>query len=144
MENKNMKKVFYYLRCLTPQGDVHPYACVCVAQSDEGVIARGISVCSPSDHFSKEIGRAKALGYAIRALNGKNVQVVKRSNIAGCIIDNILGAPIFPNVSTIRGKKNGKYIQSSTLLNPNDTAVGAASLTFIPLTTFEKKLLENG
>ena len=141
MENKNMKKVFYYLRKLTDKG-THPYACVCVAQNDAGVIARGIAVCSPHDHFSKEIGRNKALGYATRALKPKNVQIEKRSNVAGQIIDNILTVKIFPAVDTIAGKKKGKYLQSSTLVNPTATEVAGVPSSFIPLTAFEKKLLE--
>lgn len=134
-----MKKAFYYLRKLTGEG-IHPYACVCVAQNDDGIIARGVAVCSPFDHFSKEIGRNKALGYAIKALKS-NVQIIKRSNVAGQIIDNILTFKMFPAVDSIVGKKKGKYLQSSTLVNPFDD-IGATN-PFIPLTEFEKKLLEN-
>lgn len=138
-----MKKSFYYLRKLTGEG-THPYACVCVAQSDDGIIARGIAVCSPHDHFSKEIGRNKALGYATRALKPTNVQIEKRSNVAGQIVDNILTVKIFPAVDTISGKKKGKYLQSSTLVNPTATEVAGVPNSFIPLTNFEKKLLEIG
>jgi len=139
-----MKKVFYYLRYATQMG-TYPYACICVAQSDDGIIARGIAVCSPGDHFSKEIGRNKAFGYAKRALNPeKNVQIEKRSKIAGRIIDNILGAPIFPAVDSIKGQLKGKYLQSSTISNPNDPACAGVPNSFIPLTGFEKKLLEIG
>ena len=139
-----MKKAFYYLRCLTTKGEVHPYACVCVAE-ENGVISRGIAVCSPADHFSKEIGRAKALGYAIRALNPtKNIQIEKRSKIAGRIIDNILGAPVFPGVDSIKGQLKGKYLQSSTICNSNSPDCAAVPDCFISLTSLEKKLLEIG
>ena len=139
-----MKKAFYYLRYVTPRNEIHPYGCVCVAKSDEGIISRGIAICSPDDHFSKEIGRAKALGYATRALNEKNVQIEKRSKIAGRIIDNVVGAPVFPGVDSIKGQLKGKYLQSSTLLIPNSSDCAAVPSCFIPLTSLERKLLENG
>ena len=137
-----MKKAFYYLRKLTGEG-THPYACICVAQNDEGVVSRGISICSELDHFSKEIGRKKAFGYAIRAFNDSNVQIEKRSDVAGHVIDNIIGFGKFPAVDSIQGKKKGKYLQSSTLMNPTLAECAGVPSSFIPLTTFEKNLLES-
>jgi len=41
---------------------------VCLLIRDKQVLARGVAVCSPLDQFVKKVGRAKALGMALRAL----------------------------------------------------------------------------
>jgi len=52
---------FYYLGNVT----------VCLLRSNDKVVSRGVSVCSELDKFVKNVGRAKALGRAIRALENK-------------------------------------------------------------------------
>ncbi len=52
----------YYYR------DGHSTICLLLkAESDEAV-ARGIAICSPRDAYVKRVGRAKALGRAVKAL----------------------------------------------------------------------------
>lgn len=41
---------------------------VCLLVNEEGVLTRGISICSPCDIFVKTVGRAQALGRAIQSL----------------------------------------------------------------------------
>lgn len=45
-----MKKWFYYFR----DDDNMPLVTVCIIKTEEGQIARGISICSPNDNFSKK------------------------------------------------------------------------------------------
>ena len=44
---------------------------VCLLRDNDGVTARGLSICSPRDQFVKKTGRAKALGRALQALHNR-------------------------------------------------------------------------
>lgn len=43
---------------------------ICLLRHERGVfvLSRGVAICSPSDQFIKRIGRARALGMALRSL----------------------------------------------------------------------------
>ena len=43
-------------------------ACVCFSENDDGTIARGVSICSDNDNFSKSIGRNIAIGRHTKAV----------------------------------------------------------------------------
>ena len=135
-----MQKAFYYLRNWSAEGS-HPYACVCLLKAENGKIARGISVCSPNDHFTKQIGRNKAYGYALKAMNS-NEDVRKRLPISRKInmeIFYMVGKNgCYPNKSAPIHFDNRHYAQSSVLENP-----GSETNPEIPLTDFEKSLLDN-
>ena len=137
-----MQKAFYYLRSLSEMGRIHPYACVCVVKSSTGKIARGVAVCSPNDHFTKQIGRNKAYGYALKALNN-NEEVKKHLSFAGQINREIFhmvgknGIQIPDSRKEIMNSR--EYAQSSVLENPGCNEVHPD----IPLTEFEKSLLDD-
>ncbi len=61
--------IVYYLRDPFPlEGDFgRPYAAVALLIKANQVVARGFSICNPRDTFLKRVGRAKAIGYAIKA-----------------------------------------------------------------------------
>jgi len=40
---------------------------ICLLVQDTTIVARGVALCSPLDQFNKQVGRAKALGQAIKA-----------------------------------------------------------------------------
>jgi hypothetical protein len=130
-----MRQKFYYLRDEYRTGNV-PYACVCLLEDDDGRIARGISVCSGEDNFIKQIGRGKALGYAMRAL--KTGQTVYKRLYRGL---KIMLAIIYKTVNkgdivseeylTKFKLLDGKYQQSALLTDESD----------VPLTDFEKNIL---
>jgi len=44
--------------------------CLLINEMEFGyqIVARGIAICSPRDQFSRKVGRAKALGMALRAI----------------------------------------------------------------------------
>lgn len=130
-----MQKAFYYLRQERKNDNgLHPYACICVVKNEDGDIARGISVCSPNDHFSKEIARNKAFGYATKAIKS-HVSQYKHSKNASKIIDAIrhgedkFEKPVMPE----------DVYPQYLLLNSNNEQVEF----YLPLSDFEKSILEN-
>ncbi len=60
-ENK-ITPVFYY--------NNHESVCLLINE-DKKVLARGVSICSYRDQFIKKIGRAKAMGRAIKAYKNR-------------------------------------------------------------------------
>lgn len=139
-----MKKVFYYLKNYTENGS-HPYACVCVIKSNDGIISRGISICSKKDNFSKRIGRNKAFGFAMRGLKNENVQIVKYSKSAKKVIDAILARDFKLLIKNNQETPDiHQYLQSSTLEIPNhEKCIKGAPEGYISLTNFEKDLIES-
>ncbi len=61
--------IVYYLRNPFPlEGDFgRPYAAVALLIKANQVVAKGLSICNTSDQFIKRVGRARALGLAIKA-----------------------------------------------------------------------------
>jgi len=62
--------------------------CLLIDEQTKTAIARGISICSPSDQFVKKVGRAKARGRALQAIAHKqsvNAIPVQQRVIAGSI-----------------------------------------------------------
>ena len=60
-----MNEKYYYVR----DGKNRPIITVCLAQSVNGRIGRGVAICSDKDQPCKKIGRAIAKTRAIYALN---------------------------------------------------------------------------
>ena len=61
---KFLKEKFYYLR----DCHGHPRTTVCLLVSPDGVISRGLSLCSYGDFVRKKEGRNKARGRAVQAI----------------------------------------------------------------------------
>ena len=127
-----MKQVYYYLRYpknVYKDGGRHPYGCVCLLKNDNGDVARGISVCSERDDFSKKIGRNKAYGYAVKALTSKK-SIRKHSAFACWIAETVESRDtrdvMFPT-----------YPQSAILLIGNKEVANSDTV----LSEFEKSLL---
>ena len=58
---------------LTPRFYREEHNTICLLIEEQGgVVARGVSVCSPKDQFVKKTGRNKALGQALRAVAHKS------------------------------------------------------------------------
>lgn len=137
-----MKKKFYYLRDYLKCGKV-PYACVCIIQDDNGRIARGVSICASADSFTKVIGRGKAYSYAMKAIRNC-IPVIKRAPNGARVtnaIANMKGSQSRFDESGIIKPIEGKYAQSAVLSDP--TSVCAVSDVIVPLTPFEKGLLDD-
>jgi hypothetical protein len=66
-----MREYLYYLRPQVEEGSGPPLVTVALLETKENVFARGIAVCSPLDFPCKSVGRAKAMGLAIRAIETK-------------------------------------------------------------------------
>jgi len=72
LKRLGLEEKYYYLRFGEGEGPVRGVATVCLVgySSPDGTrhYVRGVSFCSPKDQFNKKVGRAKALGRAIKAL----------------------------------------------------------------------------
>ena len=62
LEELEVRPLFYYNEHIT----------TCLLLRNSTVLARGVSICSPKDQFSKKEGRIKATGRAIGALVNRN------------------------------------------------------------------------
>jgi len=59
----NVKPMFYYEEGTTT---------VCLLLRPDGtVVSRGVAICSPLDQFARRIGRTKAMGMAVAAVENK-------------------------------------------------------------------------
>jgi hypothetical protein len=74
MDNRR-KLELYQLKDLYYYGSIpvtgHRRTTCVLLNGENGIVARGISMCSPRDQFNKRVGRAKALGNAMRAIEHK-------------------------------------------------------------------------
>lgn len=62
------KERYYYLKFFQDgNGNPHGVATVCVIPV-EGFYVRGVAFCNPKDQFAKKLGRAIALGRAVKAI----------------------------------------------------------------------------
>lgn len=62
LEQYNLRDPIFYF-------DHKEQTAVCLLISEDGQpIARGVSICSSFDHYDKEVGRAIAIGRALRAI----------------------------------------------------------------------------
>lgn len=52
-----MEIFFYYLR---DEGN-HPYGCVAIQETSDGMVNRGVSICSKRDRFDRQHARGLAL-----------------------------------------------------------------------------------
>ncbi len=77
LADNHLQPIYYYegkiTVCLLRHG-THPVL----------ILSRGVAICSPSDQFIKRIGRARALGMALRAFKhkeswGEIVPLLRRS-----------------------------------------------------------------
>jgi len=59
LRQSGLTATYYYRETTT--------VCLLVNSEATEIIARGVAICSPLDQFNKRIGRAKALGMALRA-----------------------------------------------------------------------------
>lgn len=64
-ENYVSKEIGYYLR----NADNQPKTAVAIYTDNLGLIARGVSICSPKDQFVKAEGKALSKARALKALN---------------------------------------------------------------------------
>lgn len=65
MIKEGVKPIIYYLPDIK--------GAVCLLMNGEQIVARGVSVCSPQDQYIKQVGRSKAIGYAMQAyIKGKS------------------------------------------------------------------------
>lgn len=71
----------------------------CLLVDINGVIARGISLCSKNDQFSRKKGRNYALRYALRALKGRPCEFNRKE--AKELLNKI---PMFKWVSVKKGE----------------------------------------
>ena len=71
LKRLDVKPIFYYvnlLEHLVKKGQTPKCLTVCLLVDDAyKVLARGVSILSPLDQFNGKIGRAKALGMAVKA-----------------------------------------------------------------------------
>ena len=80
------REVVYYMR---ESKEKRPVVTVCLCQDDNGNVARGVSICSLKDMPNKSIGRAIAVGRAIKALlHQQNTGEIKRWEVAQAL-DNV-------------------------------------------------------
>ena len=65
-------------------------ATVCLLIQDNKIIARGISLCSHKDQFVKRIGKAKALGRAVQAMErGTDPENLLKGSVIGGVSGTI-------------------------------------------------------
>ncbi len=90
------KERYYYLRFGTgaeiPDGFLG-VATICllpVPACDGNTILRGIAFCSPPDQFNKKVGRAIALGRAVKALERGDDNEVAPRKVAGILSSNYM------------------------------------------------------
>lgn len=136
-----MKTAFYYIRGkdVLDNSSNHPYGCVCVVKADDGKVARGISICSYKDTFSKQTGRNKAEGYAIRALNSNKPVLKRYGGFLMGILDAVFKDPEATN--KFIDAYSYKYPQSMLLVDADGNVPEYAKIA--ALTDFEKKILED-
>ena len=93
--DKFLREKFYYLR----DSHGHPRTTVCLLVSPDGVISRGISLCSYFDPVRKAEGRNKARGRAVQALSrNENTKPVNKSIIAVGILAEAAAVSGIPDI----------------------------------------------
>ena len=93
------KELYYY----------HGKITVCLLVKDGTVVARGVSICSPKDQFVKRIGRAKALGRALRAVTRRednDLIIPYRNQIINNYEHNGIAHFIFPAYELFSSKSS--------------------------------------
>lgn len=69
VKNQVEVKVEVYTHLINDHNELS--ATICLLSDKNNVIARGISLCSKADQFSRKEGRKYALRYALRAFKGR-------------------------------------------------------------------------
>jgi hypothetical protein len=88
-----MKERYYYLRRKRNNG-MHRCGVVCLIKEAWGITARGVSICSELDPFSKTVGIHKAKGLALKALvNQENNYPIIRSKAIDILIESGIADP---------------------------------------------------
>ena len=142
MNDENIR--YYYIWDKTKQeGTKHPVGCVCMYHCpSDGIIYRGISICSKKDSFSKKQGRILALRNArylkdIRQDETEGVQVSKILSRAGSktVKDAIHG---------LRGRANtDKILVEGGKFYARSSFVGETKDGGIPMSDFEASIWDD-
>ena len=89
--DKFLKEKFYYLK----DSRGYPRTTVCLLVSPDGIISRGVSLCSYGDSVRKKEGRNKARGRAVQALT--------RNESTKPIVDSVDAMEILSDVAASSG-----------------------------------------
>lgn len=59
---------------------------ICYILTENGVVGRGVSVCSKQDEYDDSIGKGLAKGHALRAIKGRSLDNFKRKEVIGRLV----------------------------------------------------------
>ena len=66
--------------------DGEPVVTICYILTDNGIVGRGVSVCSEQDKYVETYGKGLAKGHALRAIKGRHIDNFKRSEVIKLLI----------------------------------------------------------
>ena len=63
-----------------------PIVTICYILTENGIVGRGVSVCSKQDKYDDSIGKGLAKGHALRAIKGRRLDNFKRPEVIKLLI----------------------------------------------------------